>query len=158
MTNQEFDEKLRTAINRLYEVDHELLAESYNINERTVTHRLAFHLNPKFSNFHVDCEYNRMIDPNGDITEGDYFAKTLNLVREDQPSAEDEEAKTVFPDVIIHKRKTRENLAVIEVKMKWKNAKKAFDFQKLKAYKKDLNYTFAVYLEFDEKSYKIEFI
>ena len=43
------------------------------------------------------------------------------------------------------------------MKLKWKNGKKNFDYKKLDAYKKDLKYVFAVYLELDEKNYSIEF-
>lgn len=40
--------------------------------------------------------------------------------------------------------------------MKWKNGKRDFDYKKLKAYKDDLKYDFAVYLELDENNYLLE--
>jgi hypothetical protein len=151
METTEFERRLAKALNKLYDVDKELLDEQFNINERTVTHRLALHLTPCFSEYDVDCEYNRMIEKNGIFTEGDFWAKTLALSPPPGSSAGDDEAITVYPDIIIHKRKTGKNLAVIEIKMKWKNGKKDFDLIKLKAYHEELNYQFAIYLELGEK-------
>ena len=37
------------------------------------------------------------------------------------------EASAVYPDVIVHKRNTTDNLLEIEMKMQWKNSKKEFD-------------------------------
>jgi hypothetical protein len=42
--------------------------------------------------------------------------------------------------------------------MKWKNDKKDFDYQKLRAYKANLKYEFAVYLELDETNHFLDFI
>lgn len=72
-------------------------------------------------------------------------------------TGEDDEGTTVCPDIIIHKRNQPINLAVIEVKMKWKNSRKNFDYKKLDAYKNDLKYEFTVYLELDEIKYSAEF-
>ncbi len=58
-------------------------------------------------------------------------------------------ANTVFPDIIIHKRETGQNLLAIEVKMSWKNNGSEFDKEKAKTYKKELGYKNSVYLELD---------
>lgn len=157
MTEKEFLEKLKKGVTRFYESrDGLLLNRALNINERSVTHKLAMFLTPLFSNYDVDCEYNRMIGHEGTRMEGDLFVKKLGL-GPITTTGEDDDGTTVYPDIIIHKRNQPINIAVIEVKMKWKNGKKDFDYRKLDAYKKDLKYVFAVYLELDEKKYSIEF-
>ncbi len=150
--------RVRKALDKLYEKDPELVDKNFDVNERTVTFRLGIYLAELFPDFDVDCEYNRMVDHNGNYTEGDYWKKTINLEREDFISDEDDEAKTVFPDIIIHKRKKPENLAVIEIKMKWKNSRKDFDYKKLRAYKEYLYYQYTIFLEIGESSFSIECI
>src|SRR5262249_49353000 len=75
-----------------------------DINERTLTHKLAEHLARRFRKWHVDCEYNRNED------EG----KRLPFC--DEVSTGDTEGRTIYPDIIVHKRRTTENLIVVEVK------------------------------------------
>ncbi len=158
MERDAFEGLLRKGLNKLYKQDPDLVDKKFNINERTITFRLGIYLAELYSDLDVDCEYNRMVNHNGNYTEGDYWAKTINLKRDDYISDEDDEAKTVFPDIIIHKRKSPENLAVIEVKIKWKNSRKDFDYKKLKAYKKDLHYKYAVFLEIGQKDYFLDFL
>lgn len=150
MQSADFKKRLNLALRTLYEQDKELLDRHFNINERSVTHRLALHLTPVFPEWDIDCEYNRMVEKNGTFTENDYWTKTLELSPPHGVTAEDDEAITVYPDIIIHKRKTKANLAIIEVKMKWKNAKKEFDLEKLQAYHDQLHYQFAIYIELGE--------
>lgn len=157
MQRKDFEELFKQGLKKLYEVDAALLDRDFNINERTITHRLAYHLTGLFPEFDIDCEYNRMMDHTGHYTEGDYWVKTVNIEIEEDISGDDTEAKTVFPDIIIHKRKTTANLAVIEVKLAWKNQKKNFDYHKLKAYKNDLKYTYAIYLELNADGYSYNF-
>ncbi|KKS29931.1 MAG: hypothetical protein UV60_C0008G0036 [Parcubacteria group bacterium GW2011_GWA2_43_11] len=132
-----------------------------NLNERTITHKLAELLDIEFSKleYDVDCEYNRMENRNMSYEES---AKRLNLL--DEVSTEEDELGqgiTVFPDIIIHKRKDNsKNLLVIEVK-KTEYANKTrgqleetyrdFDKRKLCAYTKELKYVYGVYLEFNKK-------
>src|SRR5947208_15951666 len=75
------------------------------LNERTISHRLAIHLQERFKEWDVDCEYNRHLDA----------TKILDLPR-DGISWDDTEGKTVFPDIIVHKRGPGPNLLVIEMK------------------------------------------
>lgn len=42
--------------------------------------------------------------------------------------------------------------------MQWKNSRIGFDYRKLKSYKTDLKYEYAVYLELDETKYLLDFI
>jgi hypothetical protein len=125
------------------------------LNERTIVHKLAEYLQRAFTNYDVDCEYNKM--PAEDSKE--YIKKTLNLDAEDIES-DDEKAITVYPDIIVHKRGHNENnYLVIEVKKKEyagikrkgkEETYKGFDFRKLKAYTKQLNYTYGIYLELND--------
>jgi hypothetical protein len=126
-----------------------------NLNERTISHKLAEYLEMVFPNYDVDCEYNKM--PDEDAKE--YVNKTLNLEVEGIES-DDDKAVTVYPDIVVHKRGNNENnYLVIEVKKKEyaetkrrgkEETYKTFDFRKLKAYTKQLNYTYGIYLEFDK--------
>ncbi len=104
-----------------------------DLNERTISHRLAIYLQKRFPDWEVDCEYNR----NRDIT------KSLDLPR-DGISWEDTDAKTVSPDIIVHKRGPGPNLLVIE--MKKVGLRGDFDYQKLTAYKAQIGYRYACFL------------
>lgn len=134
---------LNKAIAVLRERDPILLDKKFNINERTVTHRLAMYLAEIFSDWDVDCEYNRQYNDDSD----EYIKKNIEI--EDvkaELSLDDIHAVTVFPDIIVHKRCTKQNLLAIEVKMKWKNSKQNFDKVKAEAYKKRLNYKYSCYI------------
>jgi hypothetical protein len=100
---EEIKRKAIQAIVNFYRFDHELL--TLDASERSVTHKLAEHLQREFPAWNVDCEYNRLgRDP-----------KRLSLnfgVIEPY----DKEAKTVFPDIIIHCRNTDENILIVELK------------------------------------------
>ncbi|TYR36432.1 hypothetical protein FY036_01010 [Mesorhizobium microcysteis] len=76
------------------------------VNERTLTHRLAVYIEPYFDQWHTDCEYNRLGE------------KVKNLPRPEEftTSPDDTSAITIFPDIIVHRRRTHYNCAVVEVK------------------------------------------
>lgn len=125
-TEEEIKQRVIAAIARFYRHDPELL--DVDVNERTITHKLAEYLQDEFPEWHVDCEYNRRGDQ----------VKRLNLSNW-HVSPEDMEAKTVFPDIIIHRRRTDANLVVIEVK-KSGGGEKTKDLEKLRAFTGDLYY------------------
>jgi hypothetical protein len=82
----------------------------------------------------------------------EYITKTLGLTI-NEISSSDTTAKTVYPDIIIHKRgDNEENIIVIEIKKNTNNESKEFDYDKLKAFTKQLEYEFGIYLEFDDSS------
>jgi hypothetical protein len=156
MINLTFDnvnDYIGRALDKLYERDAFLLQKELNITERAITHRLALFLQQILTDdFDVDCEYNRMgMRANNEIyyTEGDYFAKTVCLSEGHVPD-DDDEGSRVFPDIIVHKRGTAFNYIIIEVKIKWKNGKASRDIRKLKAYKADLKYEHAFYIELSQ--------
>ncbi len=121
----------------------------HNIYERTITHKLAEYLQPLFSDFNVDCEYNGDVDnihnyrKQLEISEEDMFEILRDKIRED-------ETYSVYPDIIIHTRGTNENNhLVIEVKKAQGNEKdKQFDYLKLKKFTTQYGYRLGAYLEF----------
>lgn len=126
---------METALRKLRSNDSFLIQA--NTNERTISHKIAEYLQEEFPTRNVDCEYNR---------HGEEI-KELEVPR-DSINWDDTEAKTVFPDIIIHQRNTDEhNLLVIEVK-KSSNARRQFDEIKLMSFTKDpYNYNFGLFLE-----------
>lgn len=124
------------ALQSLLREDAHLLAA--NANERSITHKLAEYLQREFSEWHVDCEYNR----------DGHEPKRLNLPVRNDVSSDDTEARTVFPDVIVHHRDTDDNFLVLEAK-KANNAEgEAEDREKLAAFQKELGYKVAVFVLF----------
>ena len=127
-------QRVTTAIVNLYRYDQELL--EVDANERSITHKLAEHLQKEFPEWNVDCEYNRR---------GFDKKKLLEILNISSPieinSPDDTEARTVFPDIIVHKRITPINLLVIEVK-KDNNDDSTIDIQKLMAFGQDQNYCY----------------
>ena len=104
--------------------------------------------------FDVDCEYNK----NG------LESKRLVEFRK-QIDSDDEDGVTVYPDIIVHRRGTKNNFIVIEAKktsngsQHQKNGCKC-DRCKLLAYKKELGYKYAYFVRFpvldDFKNFKDE--
>lgn len=103
--------------------------------ERSITHRMAIYLEEEFPEYDVDCEYNR----NGLETKKlESYKKTIN--------SDDTDGVTVYPDIIVHHRGTKDNFIVIESK-KTSNTNQD-DKEKLLAYKTDLSYTHAFFVKF----------
>lgn len=94
------------------------------------------YLQQYFPDWSVDCEYNRDgIEP-----------KRLGHL-ELYPDSEDVEAKTVFPDVIVHRRGTRRNFLVLEFKKSTSRVDRQIDLRKLWGYKQQLGYEHALFVE-----------
>lgn len=105
MAGEDVAAKVGEALKNFFERDRVLLHR--NVNERSITHKLAEYLQIQFPDYAVDCEYNR----HGESP------KTLHYLENETTSTSDLDAKTVFPDIIVHKRGTDEsNLMVLEVK------------------------------------------
>lgn len=128
--------KIKSAYEKLFTYDRDLLL--VDANERSITHRLAVYLEQMFPGWDVDCEYNR----NGQLP------KKLYDMVEDIKS-DNTEGATVYPDIIIHKRTTGSNYIVIEVKKI--NSSVGRDREKLIAYKKELNYQHAFFIQIPVK-------
>jgi hypothetical protein len=128
--------RFERAIKRLKKRDRDLFR--LGANERSFTHKLATYLQQEFPRWHVDCEYNRDgIRP-----------KTLGLDEHEEVPIADAEGATVFPDIIIHRRNTKNNLAVVEAKKSTNRRGDQWDIRKLRAYKTQLRYRFAVFIVF----------
>lgn len=132
-TKEEVDEIVDHCVDRLVEEQPELL--SLDVSERALSHQLAVYLRECFpEDLHVDCEYNRHHDG----------PKRLRLRRR-KASDRDITAIPVFPDIVVHRRDTDElNLLVLELKKPegplW------YDEQKLRAFRKELGYSYAGHL------------
>ena len=132
----EVKQKVSNAVQRLFEEDHLLL--EIDANERSISHRLAAYLQEEFLDWDVDCEYNR---------KGHAEIKRLNLPIE-TVSSDDTEARTVFPDIVVHRRGTSDNLLVVEVKKTTSRISSKRDLQKLRAFREQLGYQYALFLKF----------
>ena len=127
--------KIHQAINELLKQDNPLL--QFDVNERTLSHQLAIHIKKEFPDWDVDCEYNRNHD---DI-------KRLKLPRK-KVASDDTFAQTVFPDIIVHRLGTDENLVLIEIKKSSNPQSAEYDFLKLNEFKKQLGYKYALFVKF----------
>jgi hypothetical protein len=142
-TQKQIEALIVASIRMVQKKDAEFLNPDFDINERSVTHRLAMYLAGLFPEEDVDCEYNRIYNDDTD----EYIAKNLELpVIEKGITLKDTKARTVFPDIIVHRRNTQRNLLAIEVKMAWKADKVDFDRVKAQAYKFRLNYEYSICL------------
>jgi hypothetical protein len=122
------------ALRILLDRDKRLL--DIDANERSITFRFAMHLQSQLPDWEVDCEFNRDgIEP-----------KRLGYF-ELHPDSEDEEAKTVFPDLIAHRRGTNENFLVVEFKKSTSRVDRSIDLRKLQGYKRQLGYMYALFVE-----------
>ena len=91
MAPEEIDIKVKSAIATFMDDHRPLLL--VNANERSITHKFAECLIPLFPGWDIDCEYNR----------DGYDIKTIG----EGPvgiSSDDENAVTIFPDIIVHHR------------------------------------------------------
>lgn len=154
---EEIESKVKCALSMLLERDCYLLEKK--ANERSITHRLGIYLQEVFPKWDVDCEYNR-----------DYHeTKRLHLVYEGVEE-HDTNGRTVYPDIIVHKRDTKCNLLVIEVKKSSSQEPDCKDKRKLCAFKSDpdLRYSHSLFLKLnvgkdfnegdDSDNYKYEWI
>lgn len=140
-SKEELEKKVNKALDKLRKNDEFLLKNE--VNERTITHKLAEYLYQEFEEWDVDCEYNRLRD----------IPKWLNVPKNKiNWNWDDVEAKTVFPDIIIHHRNltgAENNLLVIETKKSTSNVGKEFDERKLEGFtSSQYNYQFGIFIRF----------
>ena len=94
--------KVVTALREFYACETHLLEK--DLGERTLTHRLAVHLEQHFPGWNVDCDYNRLGE------------RTLRLPHGTIVSTDDHFGKSVYPDIVVHQREIPNNLLAIEVR------------------------------------------
>lgn len=143
MQTDEVEVIIKNAIQKLIDLDGALL--EIDANERTITHRLAIYIEELFPDeWDVDCEYNRLFDDTKKIATSKKIFHSTDM----NTTVMDEHAKTVFPDIIVHKRNTPENFVVIEVKKTTNRTPDEIDLGKLQAYKDQLGYAYAIFIRF----------
>lgn len=132
----EVKRRINTAVNKLLERDLPLL--ELDANERSVSHKLAEYLQQEFEDWDVDCEYNR--DGHG--------PKRVHIDNDTVPilvPTDDEKGTTVFPDIIVHRRATSQNLLCVEMKKAGASTTALKrDRRKLEAYCTQLDYRFSL--------------
>ncbi len=153
-TEDEIKANFQEALDTLYVEDSDLIDR--DVNERSITHRLAIHLERAFHDweFHVDCEYNR----NGNNPKYIILSQEDRRILNEDISCTDTEAKTAYPDIIIHRRRNNDqNLLIIEAKKgsegmddQW-NQNEFLDRRKLEAFtsdRQDYCYRWGVFIRF----------
>lgn len=154
--------RLELAIATLRVNDNYLLEN--DVNERSITHKLATYMEQTFGKtYDIDCEYNRNIDDIKKIIILESKWNELNnpaVLREDSMFSEILLEKTVFPDIIVHKRgKPSNNLLIIEVKKSTSPVNEAYDIEKLKCYtspSNNLKYKYGIFIKFHTSKTKYQ--
>ncbi|MCP4616832.1 MAG: hypothetical protein GY844_10365 [Bradyrhizobium sp.] len=95
-------EKVVKAIEEFFA--REALLFERDLGERTLTHRLAVQLEKQFEGWDVDCDYNRLGE------------RLLKLPHGSIVSTDDELGKSIFPDIVVHRRAGPENLLALELR------------------------------------------
>ena len=126
--------------------NHLILA---NAHERSVSHHLAKYLESFFPEYDVDVEYNRVgLDSK---TISDKCKRSISEEADNKDCTEQSESEDhkqyVYPDIIVHRRGTNDNIIAIELKVNSNDQTKIeTDKCKLKLYKAELNYQHVVFI------------
>jgi hypothetical protein len=111
--------KVVDALKEFYACETHLLEK--DLGERTLTHRLAVHVEKQFPGWEVDCDYNRLGE------------RTLRLPKGTIISTDDHFGKSVYPDIVVHQRDIPNNLLAIEVRKASNHQPPEHDQHKLRA-------------------------
>jgi hypothetical protein len=111
--------KVGAALREFYA--HESFLFEKDLGERTLTHRLAVHLEKQFPGWEVDCDYNRLGE------------RTLRLPHGTIVSTDDSIGKSIYPDIVVHQREIPNNLLAIEVRKASNHQPPEHDQHKLRA-------------------------
>ncbi|MFP4029622.1 MAG: hypothetical protein ACLFWL_17725 [Candidatus Brocadiia bacterium] len=142
MENSKIYEKVKMALLALYREDIYLLER--DVNERSLSHKLAEHMQKEFGNsWDVDCEYNRHVEEPKKLFYDGYGDIKCDV--------RDTDAKTVYPDIVVHKRgNDKHNLLVIEIKKTTSEIGDEKDEAKLAAFTgEQYDYRVGLFLKFD---------
>ena len=140
--------QMQTELNKVVSALQEFYArETYlfeqDLGERTLTHRLAVHLEKQFPGWEVDCDYDRL----GERT----LAAAAGHHRFDRRSS----GKSIYPDIVVHQREIPNNLLAIEVRKASNHQPPEHDRHKLQALTDPhlwFAYRIGLYLVLDRKS------
>lgn len=143
LNDEEILDRLSGATNKFLTEETTLL--DVDANERSITHHLAIRVKEAFPNWDVDCEYNRIDD------------KKKRLPEPRPTSSDDTRAITIYPDIVVHRRRTNFNCAVIEVKKVGNNSNVELDLYKLRGLTDmgDYRYRVGLHLTINCKDAKI---
>ena len=112
-------DRVVAALRAFYARESFLLDQDFG--ERTLTHRLAVHVEAQFSGWDVDCDYNRL------------GQRRMLLPRGTIASTDDSLGKSVYPDIVVHQRAVPKNLLAIEVRKAANHQPLDHDRHKLRA-------------------------
>ena len=114
-----------------------------DLGERTLTHRLAVYLERQFPGWEVDCDYDRLGE------------RTLRMPKGTIVSTDDHLGKSIYPDIVVHRRAVPDNLLAIEVRKASNHQPPEHDQHKLRALTDPylwFAYRIGVYLTLAKKS------
>jgi hypothetical protein len=111
--------KLVAALQEFYARESHLFER--DLGERALTHRLAVQIETQFSGWDVDCDYNRLGE------------RTLLLPNGTIVSTDDTLGKSVYPDIVVHRRAVPNNLLAVEVRKAANHQPVEHDRHKLRA-------------------------
>ena len=144
METHEIQAIVNTAIHTLRKEDDFLLTK--DISERAISHKMAVYLDNQFHGYKVDCEYNGYARADNNKKYIMILRQRLGELGKIKDSDGDDETlkRSVYPDIIVHKRGEDSNLLILEIK-KEKNDDKEFDREKIcrytsAEYENQLNY------------------
>lgn len=130
-----------------------------DVSERAIVHKYAEYLQQEFTDWNVDCEYNKNFD-NPKLCNAWKQKKEEIIKKIQRATGLERQGKlerllqvgvSVYPDIIIHHRGTDDNLLVIEAKKTMNDTDYEIDKEKLKECKSSLEYQFACFLTFRTK-------
>ncbi len=134
MRIKELNIDIADLLNEFVSEEAELL--EVDVSEQAISSRLGMKLESVSQEWNVDCEYNR-----------DQFSiKTLKYALSENGDIEE---RNVIPDVIVHRRKTNDNLLAIEVKKVSNKENRFKDEAKLKAFREQLGYKYTLFIDLD---------
>jgi hypothetical protein len=173
---KELNDIIHSCIEELYTKDFALICN--NVSERAITHKLAEYLQKRFTEYHVDCEYNRNYEKGRGkpkylkVISDDTLRKSKAIIdkacsNNENGTIEPDDLESLtevstYPDIIVHQRLTnKKNLIVIEVKKDNSNVSDDTDINKLKAFtscndENDYKYDFGVFIRLPIKDPKWE--
>lgn len=154
MTSSQLREKIIMAYKILLKNDHYLLEK--DVNERTISHKLAEYLQILFPEYNVDCDYSKNFKSSDPVQPWDELAQLINLKCQENPIDSINQCSTllndsvsIYPDIIIHKRGTDNNFVVIETKKRPTAKKSIVDEEvKLRKIKSGVDFKYAFLITF----------
>jgi len=127
MERGEIEKLIESSLDEFFKSEQSLI--DVDANERSISHKIAEYVQKKIPEWNVDCEYNRDME----------HPKILGMSTEDTKT-DDTGGRTVYPDIIIHKRRTKENLLIIEIKKSGIDERE--DIKKIQAFLKSDSYSY----------------